>query len=251
MKKLIYAILAVLLVWTQPRAAFAEHYDGDAKWNVTFTQNEVMKDNFSDKTWADNISKLQPGDDITFNVRLKHDHSTACDWYMANEVLKTLEEQDRNNDATGSAYTYKLTYYSPSGKSRVLYENGVVGGDESEGLKESTDALKDYLYLDTLSKGQEGRMEVQVALDGETEGNAYFETIAQLKMKFAVELPTNSKKPGGSRTQTPDNRTIVRTGDETRLFPLYVAMVVSGVLLAALVVDNARLYLKDREEIKR
>lgn len=250
------ALLAVAML-VAPSVALAEHYDGKSSWTVSFGQDEVMHDNFSNKAWADDISQLQPGDDITFSVKLRQTHTGECDWYMANEVLKTLEEYDRNGDAEGGAYTYTLTYYDPDDKATVLYDNGKVGGDDSQGLAEATNALDDYLYLDTLSKGQSGRMEVKVALDGETEGNAYFETIAQLKMKFAVELRTSGSDTPENiikkiiRTTTQNNRQIVRTGDETRLFPFYVAMVVSGVLLAVLVADSVRRMRKEKEEARR
>lgn len=255
------AAVAVGPVVVVPSVALAEHYDGKSSWSVSFGNDEVLRDNFSDKEWADDISKLQPGDDITFSVKLKHAHDTDCDWYMSNEVLKTLEERDRNGDAEGGAYAYKLTYYDNDGKATVLYDNGKVGGDASEGLAEATNALDDYLYLDTLSKGQTGRMEVNVALDGETEGNAYFETIAQLKMRFAVELTPEGTAASGSpsggstvrrtRTNVENIRQIVRTGDETRLFPFFVAMVVSGLLLMVLVADSVRRLLRERKEAER
>ena len=141
------------------------------------------------------------------------------------DLVKTLEE---NSDASGSAYEYRLTYTNPSGQVSTLYDSEVVGGDEGNGLADATNALEDYIGLGQLSKGQTAKVELRVALDGETEGNAYFDTLARLKLKFAVE-------PEPEPTRRTERRT-VQTGDETRsrLFPLYVIMAVSGVALAGL-----------------
>lgn len=212
-----------------PAMAFADHLSGSTGWTVTFNSDAKMVDNYSSQQWADDVGSLQPGDDITFTVNLSHEHATTCDWYMANEVLKSLEE----GSAKGSAYTYLLTYTDPSGKTRTLYDSQAVGGDAKaggrEGLTEATGALEDFFYLDSLKKGQKAQVKVVVGLDGETEGNAYFDTLAQLKMKFAVELPEKSKTPDKPKTST-----TVKTGDDTNLLPFYAIMLVSGVLLAIL-----------------
>ena len=235
---LVLALAAVLLL-ALPTAALANHLEGSTDWQVTFNSQGKMVDNFSQKEWADDIGKLQPGDDITFTVNLKHEHSTACDWYMSNKVLKSLEE----GYASGSAYSYYLTYTGPSGSTRVLYDSNRVGGDDTEeGLGDATSGLKDYFYLDNLKKGQTGEVQLVVGLDGETEGNAYFDTLAQVQMQFAVEMGSSSS----STKTTSKSRTTVRTGDDTNLFPFFVAMAVSGALLLALAVYS--LVTRRREE---
>ena len=236
---LVLALAAVLLL-ALPTAALANHLEGSTDWQVTFNSQGKMVDNFSQKEWADDIGKLQPGDDVTFTVNLKHEHSTACDWYMSNKVLKSLEE----GYASGSAYSYYLTYTGPSGSTRVLYDSNRVGGDDTEeGLGDATSGLKDYFYLDNLKKGQTGEVQLVVGLDGETEGNAYFDTLARLKMKFAVEMDTETTS---STKTTTSSRTTVQTGDDTNLFPFFVAMAVSGALLLALAVYS--LVTRRREE---
>jgi len=227
MKRIHILAFALVLALALPATALANHLYGD-DWDVTFTTDAKMVDTYSQQQWADDIRNLQPGDDITFTINLNHKHSTTCDWYMANEVLKTLEEGSQ----AGSAYGYYLVYTNPSGEDRVLYDSEHVGGDDTEGLLDATSGLEDYFYLDSLKKGQTAQVKLVVSLDGETEGNAYFDTIAQVKMKFAVELPT-----------TPDRnkpRTVVQTGDEMNLFPFYVAMAVSGALLLLLAIGSVR-----------
>ena len=229
-------VLTMALAAAFPAMAFADHLDGSTAWTVKFNSDAKMVDNFPEKQWADDVGSLQPGDDITLIVNLVHENATACDWYMANEVLKSLED----GSAKGSAYKYLLTYIGPSGQERTLYDSSTVGGDvrdgQREGLTQATSALEDFFYLDNLKKNETAQIKLVVGLDGETEGNAYFDTLAQLKMKFAVELPTNNgssdKKSGGSSA--------VKTGDDTNLFPFYVIMVVSGTLLAFLAIGLLR-----------
>ena len=226
MRKIISAVMAAALAFAVlPVAAMAESIPHPGDWRVTYTSDGKMTDNYSASEYVDAVSGLQPGDDITFAITLSHENDSNADWYIANDVVKTLEE---NSEASGSAYEYRLTYTNPSGQVSTLYDSEVVGGDEGNGLADATNALEDYIGLGQLSKGQTAKVELRVALDGETEGNAYFDTLARLKLKFAVE-------PEPEPTRRTERRT-VQTGDETRsrLFPLYVIMAVSGVALAGL-----------------
>ena len=226
MRKIISAVMAAALAFAVlPVAAMAESIPHPGNWRVTYTSDGKMTDNYSAAEYVDAVSGLQPGDDITFAITLSHENDSKADWYIANDVVKTLEE---NSEASGSAYEYRLTYTNPSGQTSTLYDSEVVGGDEGNGLADATNALEDYIGLGQLSKGQTAKVELRVALDGETEGNAYFDTLARLKLKFAVE-------PEPEPTRRTERRT-VQTGDETRsrLFPLYVIMAVSGVALAGL-----------------
>ena len=226
MRKIISAVMAAALAFAVlPVAAMAESIPHPGNWRVTYTSDGKMTDNYSASEYVDAVSGLQPGDDITFAITLSHENDSKADWYIANDVVKTLEE---NSEASGSAYEYRLTYTNPSGQVSTLYDSEVVGGDEGNGLADATNALEDYIGLGQLSKGQTAKVELRVALDGETEGNAYFDTLARLKLKFAVE-------PEPEPTRRTERRT-VQTGDETRtrLLPLYVIMAVSGVALAGL-----------------
>ncbi len=225
-----------------PAGALAESLTGSSNWNVTYTTGGTMQDNYSAKEYSDQVSSLEPGDDITFTVTLNHENSLAADWYLANDVVKTLEYAD--NEELGSAYEYLLEYHGPN-QSRTLYDSKVVGGTDSEGLLEATNALEDFIYLDNLSQGQTGSVTLKVTLDGETEGNAYFDTLAKLKLRFAVEPPAEAKR---ERTT---QRRIVNTGEQQRLFPFYVAMFVSGLLFLVLAVQSVRMRRAERKEGKR
>ena len=247
-------LAAVLAAVCLPADAWAAHLKGKDGWSATYTAGGKMTETYPDNNknvFADTVAHLQPGDDMTFTVKAIHSNGTAADWYVSNDIIKSLEEQ--GDDAEGSNYSYEISWKGPK-QSRVLYSSERVGGtDSDEGLGEATNALEDYIFLERMSKGQRGTVTIKVALDGETEGNAYFDTLAQLKVRFAVEpVTSNSKKNNNSKPSTSNNsRTIVRTGDETRLFPLYMAMVVSGVLLMALVVQTMREQRREREGGRR
>ena len=244
MKRALGIVLMTLALFVTPATAFAESLQGRSNWQVTYNTRGRMVDNYSTREYVDQISELQPGDDITFEVKLNHENATAADWYMSNEVITTLEDMTVNNPE-GSAYEYLLTYEGPN-RSRTLYDSTRVGGDDGDGLFDATDALEDFFYLDTFATGQRGVVKLRVALDGETEGNAYFDTLARLKMAFAVE-PTDN--PNHNNENRVVNRTkLVRTGDSTRLFPLYVVMFVSGFLFLALAMVGVKERKREREE---
>ena len=219
-------IAALFLCGTVP--AFAEESIG-GDWYVHFTPNAKMDSNFtavrsngsSGKTMSEAMSELQPGDKATFYMELKNEHVEDTDWYMTNEVLQTLE--DAVDVAEGGAYGYVLTYVHPNGQREELYSSYNVGGEDKtvadrEGLREATSSLEEWFYLDTLKKNDVGQIILEVELEGETQGNKYQDTMAQLQMNFAVEL-----------TQTQTRRrefSSVRTGDEEQM------LVWSGVSLA-------------------
>lgn len=206
MKRHLSVILGLLIVLVAPAIALAEeHVTGGANWYVEYNKAGQVVDNYSVDEWADNVSQMQPGDDITLTIEVRQTNDGSADWYLSNAVLKSLED----GDASGSAYGYTLSYEGPS-NSRVLYTSKSIGGIGSQaGLAEATNAMDDYFFLGTLSKGQKGKVKLNVALDGETEGNAYFDTFAQLSMKFAVE-PNVTSSPSPTPSQKTTTNTVTK-----------------------------------------
>ena len=243
------ALLGALL----PVAAHAEDLDGGA-YNVTYNAGGRMVDDYSSSEYISKTSSMQPGDTITFTVNTIHENDTTADWYLTNEVVKSLEE----GDAQGSAYGYELTFEGPN-NSRTLYQSERVGGtDSAAGLADATNALdsEEYLFLDTFAKGQTGVVTLKVSLDGETEGNAYFNTLARVKMAFAVEENVDGDTPTPGTTTTTTRRTasartrrvLAKTGDPTSNLPLYLAAIGGGVLCIALAVRRRRSQDENDEE---
>lgn len=253
--KVLCVILAALLVLSMAGTAMADHLTGSDIWSVTFTEAEKLESNFSADAYADQVSQLQPGDDITFTVNLDNKNSHTVDWYMSNKVLRSLE--DRDADAEGGGYSYKLVYQGPS-STQTLYDSDTVGGDTGagalEGMKSATNALDEFLYLDTLKYGDSGKVTLVVGLDGETQGNAYMTTLADLKMNFAVELDTASAS-NNTNTNTNGNssspRDVVKTGDSNNLLIYFAIMAGSGILFLILAIDSIRRRRKEKKEDAR
>ncbi|MCI8465711.1 MAG: sortase B protein-sorting domain-containing protein [Lachnospiraceae bacterium] len=237
-KKGIGLLLALALFSGCLLPARAETFYGDKDWHVDFTAEEEMESNFKTSDLDEVVSGLQPGDNILITLALENSHKETTDWYMTNKVLYSLEDRSANSATGGGAYTYRLTYQDKAGTETVLFDSETVGGDTvsaaGEGLHAATDALKDYFYLDTLESGQKGTITLEVALDGETQGNDYQDTLADLQMNFAVELredtPAEPQTPGTPRKETGKSG-LIKTGDESQPVFLAVLMTGSGLLL--------------------
>lgn len=245
MKKRILCFVTMLLLMTgSAMPVRAEEHQGDDGWAVEFN-GEKMESNFSTGSLSDVILAMQPGDKAAVSLSLKNSADYTTDWYMTNEVLSSLE--DSQSVANGGAYTYILTYTNSAGEATTLYSSEAVGGEKTsnagEGLHEATDSLKDYLYLERLDPGESGKISLEVALDGETQGNAYQDTLADLQMNFAVEKVTASTAatpagttPTGEKKKPGEQGTVVQTGDPSHLTLWSAMALISGVVLLILAV---------------
>ena len=266
-KTMRYLLLAGLLFF-MPATARAESLTSER--NVSFTKDNKLESDYAGSDLDSAVYGLQPGDDITITLNLKNENPAAANWYMTNEVLQSLEETTGSN-ASGGAYEYELAYTDPNGVQEVLFTSDTVGGENNGsrvGLKSATSGLEDYLYLDTLNPGQRGVITLRVALDGETQGNDYQNTLARLQMNFAVDTTTINNQTvtrvvdengnpilvddngdpvadddGGSHARTG----IVRTGDENDLLPYVAAAGVSGLLLLILAIIG----IKERKKAEK
>lgn len=253
MKRIWMALLLILcLTFGMTQGVSAETFYGNSDWKVTFTGEKKMESNFRTADLNDAVGGLQPGDNIIFTMNLSNANDTATDWYMTNKVLYSLEDRSANRGTSGGAYTYVLTYTDKNGAVNTLFSSDTVGGESvsaaGEGLHAATDALEDFFYLDTLTKGQSGKITLEIALDGETQGNDYQDTLADLQMNFAVELNENpTVTPNDNpRTRSDERTDIVRTGDELRLLPYFLAMGGSGILLLLLGIYSLRQSRKEK-----
>ena len=216
MKKLIGLLTTFVLLLSLTVTAFAADHKAD--WTVEYNGKELTS-TFDADTVNGILSKMVPSESAVFTVTLKNSGSKKTDFWMSNEVLKDFAE----NAQAGGAYAYKLTYNGTS-----LYDDEVVGGDEGIsddifGLKEATEALKDFFYLGTLSPGQTGTVELSIKLDGPTVRNAYQGTTAEVNMIFAVE-------------DEAENTVIIKTGDMTNTLPFFIGLGVSGIVIIVLVI---------------
>lgn len=265
-------LLAAVLIFALSVTAFAELIPTNKEWSVSFTAQKKMVSDFKTSEMDDKVYGLQPGDYTDITLNLKNEFSDTVDWYMTNKVLKSLEDTRANDTGlAGGAYTYILTFKNTTtGAEKVLFSSDTVGGESvsasGEGLHEATGALEDWLYLDTFKNGEGGTLTLRVALDGETQGNDYQDTLAELQMNFAVELNNtkqeekepDKKKPiddddddddkkssshsssHTSSSTSSSSTTIVKTGDYTDTIPYIVAAGVSGLFFLLLAFYSLR-----------
>lgn len=233
-KKFIGLTTALVMLLAVSVTARAEEFSGGDGWSVTFDGSQ-MTSTFKNTDIDDAVYQLQPGDTVTIHLKLANAYSANTDWYMTNEVLQSLE--DSQTVAEGGAYSYILKYVNPKGESNLLYSSDDVGGESinesGEGLRQATDSLEDYFYLDTLAAGEEGEITLVVKLEGETQGNTYQDTLAKLQMNFAVELTstaTGTHTPGGN---TPGNK-IIKTGDNSKVLMYSLLALLAGLICAGL-----------------
>ena len=238
MSKITTLLLALMTVLMMSQAAFAESYDGG-----TFSYNGSSISNSKAAATIDQaISNLEPGDSMTFTFTYKNDSDASTEWYLENQVVRTLEEQGGVN----GGYTYELVNNGKKEGRVVIFSSKAVAGQSSEnpdktdqGLKSATNATGDWLYIDTLAAGQSGTTTLTVALDGESQANSYQNTNGQLRIAYGVEdtaVGEDIIKHKG-----------VNTGDTTNLI-VPVAAFIGAMILLILAILSYRKDRKDGEE---
>lgn len=260
MNRRITGLLLAALAFSAALPVHAETRYGNPDWSVTFTEGHKMESNFKTADINDEVSSMQPGDNVILTIKLKNEDRNATDWYMKNAVLESLET---NSIANGGAYTYRLTYTGPGPDETVLYDSEKVGGTDDdansraaarEGLKEATGSLEDYFIVDTLSRRQSGTITLEIGLDGETQGNAYQDTLADLTMQFAVE---RRPSPVDTRIEPTERRIVnpnsiqelnsVQTSDDSQLVLYIVLLLTSGTALLLLALYCRKVRKKEEE----
>lgn len=189
-KRIISLAAAMLLVFSMMTPFAGASYD-----NPRFTDAGMVT--FDGKAMSDFggtvtlNSNFQPGDDMKITITLNNSCDTASDWYMSNEVEKAFEDAAKTNNGS---YTYRLDYFGPDG-SRTIFSSDGIGGDSEVKLQEATSGLSGlggedfFFYLGKLPAYGTAAVTLYVAIDGETQNNSYFNTLAHVNMRFAVEKP--------------------------------------------------------------
>ena len=162
----------------------------------------------------------------------------------------------------GSSW-YFLRYVDSKNKETVLYDSSTVGGEGSstagEGLKQADASLDEYFYLGRLAKGESGTVYLKVGVEGETGNNGYQQTLAKLRMTFAVEkvkegqtIKKNTviEKKVPQKNNLTTSRKAVKTGDTSNLLMYSVIGLVGGLifLIAGIILlNNSRKTRQHRE----
>ena len=217
-------------------AVYARDFE-DAE-SVTF-DGKKMTSTFDKVSLVQQAQTMQPGDTLTINITMNNDASKTSDWYIKNKVVSSLEQSSKDS---GGAYTYKLTY---SGTSAPLYESDTVGGENGSsagtGLMAATDNLDEWFLVDSLGAGESGVLTLFVQLDGETQGNAYMDKLADLTFDFAVEPDSGTEATNENKTTNTVTRNAVKTGDENPNVLLIVLAAVAGAVMLVIGIYGAKL----------
>ena len=253
-KKILCLAMIAIMALGIPMTANAEEFYGADDWKVTYEQG-ALDTNFKGKTASEDVlTKLLPGDTMHLKIKLENKSGKKSDWYMANEVLQSLED---GSIASGGAYTYILTYTDSKGNVETIYSNERVGGELSNersaneigvGLNQATNMLEEHFYLDRLNNGETGFVNLTVKLDGETQGNDYQQTLAKLQMDFAVEdvrEVTHKDVEKIEKQQVVVQQrevvtTAVKTGDSAQIALFSAVALVSGIALAVVALKQAK-----------
>ncbi|MBQ9015960.1 MAG: hypothetical protein IJ109_07525 [Firmicutes bacterium] len=236
---ILLASLALLLGASSLCYADSHSFKGKCEYN-----GKQITSDFTSEDIAAAQSRMQPGDRLTYTVTYKNNSGDTTEWYMRNEVLKTLEQL--KDPAENGGYTYILENEGPNGNT-VLFSNDKVGGEkrdgtkypeDMEGLLQATNATGEFFFIQELKPKQSAKTHLTVAFDGETEVNDYMDTNGSLLVQYAVE----KKEPGKDKVKTVVSH--VRTGDNTRILPFIILM--AAALLAAMIAIY--LWRRDRRE---
>lgn len=202
------------MVLCVPFPSMAETISNEKPYEVSFT-GKAMEANFTAGDLDQVIYSMEPGDEARITIEVANKADQTSDWYMENAILKSLE--DASDMARGGAYGYYLSYEDAQGKEEVIFDSQKVGGDGAEGLHQAGNSLEEYFYMDRLAPGETGTVRLKVLLEGETQGNAYQNTLAKLQMSFGTELVTEPENNPPETPGTPGKKPpyIIQTGDSS------------------------------------
>ena len=235
-KNILCLVMAAVMTFGTVTTAKAEEITSSKDWTVDF-KNDKLNSNFSSKEIAEEVYGMLPGDTMKIGVKIKNSESIQTDWYMSNEILKSLEDESQ---AENGAYTYKLSYKDVSGEETVLYDSDTVGGEDKksgeEGLHQATNSMEDYFYLDRLDKNETGTVELEVGLEGETVSK-------KTKVEKGENKVVKKTMTGKSSTIRKTAVTSPKTGDTMHALLFSAIALVSGIvvlIIAVLAVKRRR-----------
>lgn len=266
-KRLLGIFAAIILIISLVVPVAAETYESDNDMNVTFTIENgkgKMESDFhggrNKNTIDDFLSEyLQPGDTGVFHINLKNASSKETDWWMENRIIHSLEDRSNDVNTKGGGYEYYLYYTNSKGERNTLFSSSNIGGDDTTagiGLWEATYGLQlsddeNFFYLDTFKGGQGGEITLEVTLDGETQGNDYQDTLADLGMNFAVELTSPEPTTTSTETTTTPQRTTtpnnVKTGDQSNALTYFIILGIAGVIILVFAIVMFKRRRKENE----
>jgi LPXTG-motif cell wall-anchored protein len=252
MRKISGILLSSALIISLAVPAFAEEWTSPTKSEVVFTQDQKLESSFFDNVIDDTIRQnVEPGDTAIFNVTLRNDNSEQTDWWMDKRTIDSLELWQTNHLTNAGGYEYQILYSDKTQTDRVLYDGANLHGTNLPGetrkdlQKTKSVGDKEFIYLGSYAKGEGGVVTLKVSLDGETQGNSYQDTLADIAMEFAVELtpsPTTKKVTKINRISS------VNTGDSSNSLPYFIGIGAAGLIVLIIAIYIVVKRRKDRKE---
>ena len=92
-KRILCLAMALMMMVGTFSTVQAKELVGKDHWKVSFDGSQ-MTTNFGKDQMNDELSNIQPGDSMTLKVKIENKNSQYTDWYMTNEIIKTLEATD-------------------------------------------------------------------------------------------------------------------------------------------------------------
>ena len=180
------------------------------------------------------FSSILPGVEASDTLLLENKSGTTANFYMKTDVLNTLEKAG----AAGAGYTVRLTCKSGETTS-VLYgydpatgetTGALVGGRDSQELKELNSQLEGYRLVATLEAGEQAEVTLSLLPDAASLGNPYQASEGLIQFTFQAAEVT-------PQTETVVNRVpgkTIFTGDYAPIFLLAAAAFIALPLLIIL-----------------
>ena len=211
MKKIYFNIALALAVTVVSFMGISEKVDAKTEkvaWNVRYTGagSTGFESEYTDDLKYI-ISSAMPGDTLVYTVNYQNVSDKKMEFFLAADVLSSLEDDKNGETAVGGAYSYKVTYDSGAGE-QIIYDSETVGGDND--VQKGLNQLKNgnaLVSIGTLDKNQSGKVKLMVKLDGNSQDNSYMEKLAQLNIQFAATEPT---------IVAPENKTNIKKINERR-----------------------------------
>lgn len=174
----------------------------------------------TDRLLLDGFVGMAPGEERTQVIRLKNESAHTVCFFIAQETLKSLEEE---NKAAGGAYRFQLSVGEKK-KQAVSLLHTQAGGYDSSGNKSSEglaeiDELKEETFLAKVKKGKSVNLFITLKLEGEGNDNRkdcdYSDAVARLGMRFLAKDAAREIVYGDTKevvTYKTRIKNIIRTG---------------------------------------
>lgn len=196
--------------------ANAEEYS--TGWTVSYDGSQLTSD-YNQDTVNSTLKGMMPGDSLTITVPYQNNSTKTTDYYMSSNVISSLED---STSTSGGAYSYAISYTNGS-TTDYIYNSETLGGDSTDvqGLMQAASMNDNYFYIGRLASGESGYVTITVALDGNSQTNAYMNKLAQLGVQFAVEDTASGVRnvvytiPGGSEIITITDGIVALAGPQT------------------------------------